>query len=363
MTNKTKINLKNGFKSLINNDAVIESAKNNRWWIGPIIGLVACFVAVIPITISNAKTYGSSFLAKQTQNLEVSLTQACLDMKNNNIEFKVTEDNKLLYYKDGVEQNEVVDKERMLIQQYVSNRNVGGKIEKTVDLEIYYTTASTSKKAATTVAKIIKEHIEDESNYYKVGTTNKISSTDDEFELYYLPSYILLGKNAIYACLKKPYDTATYNYTAFTGNWKHTNPGELLSRVLEVNDIDAEDQNIYNEKYTKGVLDNWKKVFNESYLTQKQFNINMSLWIYAGIYALMVVFMGLMMFLLTRGKNNMFNYLKFPTTLQFACWSTITPALLALILGFVLPAYAMMYFIILLGIRVMWMSMKQLRPM
>jgi maltodextrin utilization protein YvdJ len=72
--------------------------------------------------------------------------------------------------------------------------------------------------------------------------------------------------------------------------------------------------------------------------------------------------MGLMIFLLTRGKKNIFHIYTFGDCEKIAAWSMVSPALLSLILGFIFTDYAMMFFIILLGLRVMWLSMKQLRP-
>ena len=72
--------------------------------------------------------------------------------------------------------------------------------------------------------------------------------------------------------------------------------------------------------------------------------------------------MGLMVFLLTRGKKNIFRVYTFGDCQKISAWSMVSPALLGMILGFFIQDYAMMFFIILLGVRVMWLSMKQLRP-
>ena len=163
----------------------------------------------------------------------------------------------------------------------------------------------------------------------------------------------------------RPNSTVAYSVPTAFGDWKHTEEGtKLIKHSLTVfgEDGEAINPSISNAEFTNGVLDNWKTYFDESYISTRDTNVTYSLLIYYGIYLLMLLFMGLMVFLLTRGKRNIFNYLKFGICLKMAAWSSITPAVLALILGFVLPAYAIMYFIVLLGIRVMWMSMKQLRP-
>ena len=157
-----------------------------------------------------------------------------------------------------------------------------------------------------------------------------------------------------------------------SGDWAHTEKDVgLLSRVLEVEGVAtsyAKDANgsymlLRNSSYVSGVKANYNEIFNEVYLTSK----NKTFWTYCGIfygvYLVLVVFMGLMLFLLSRGKNNPMNYLTFWTTFKMACWSTLAPAVLAMVLGFLLASYATLFFIILYGLRIMWMSMRQLRPM
>ena len=93
-----------------------------------------------------------------------------------------------------------------------------------------------------------------------------------------------------------------------------------------------------------------------------------SMWsntgIYLGVYAGLILFLGLMVFLLTRGKNNINRTMNFWVCQKVAWWSSFTPGLLALPLGFLLASNILgqMTFIVLLSIRVMWLSMRQLRP-
>jgi len=363
MKAKTKENLKSGFKSLISNNAVMDSAKNNPWWIATIIALVSAFVPVIPIVVSAANGYGASFLSSYTENIETSLTQTCMTLKSENKEF-IVENNELNYYIDDVKQNNLTSQENTLIYSYEATRDSITQI----DFQLFYTTASTSSGDEINVSTIIADYIEDDSMTYAVGTTlrkSDIAEAEQENYTYYIPSYIVLSKDGLYSALKRPDSTTNYNYTAFTGNWNHTEDGTKLINdsliVYDENNV-ALTADINNTEYLNGVLNNWKAVFNESYLTQKDFNIKFSTLIYFGIYLVMIFFMGLMMFLLTRGKKNIFNYLKFGMCLKMSSWSSVTPALLSLIIGFIFPAYAMMLFIIFIGIRVMWMSMKQLRP-
>lgn len=366
MKQQTKENVKNGFKSLISNNAVTDSAKNTPWWLALILGLVAAFLPVIPITVNNANSYGASFLAKYTQNIETSLTSTCLSLKDD-AKLKV-EGGQLSYYKKVGEnfekQTDVSSESDILLYSYEATRDGVTQI----DFQLFYTTASTSSKAEVNVNSLVKNYIEASDYSYAVGTTTRKKDLTEEEQAdktYYTPSYIVLGKTCLYSVLKKYDSTTNYNYTAYTGNWNHTAEGtDLIADSLKVYDDEgvAITANMENPAYLKGVLNNWKGYFNESYLTQKDYNVKFSLLVYYGIYLLMILFMAFMMFLLTRGKKNMFNYLKFGMCLKMAAWASVSPAILSLILGFIISSYAMMFFIILIGIRIMWMSMKQLRP-
>jgi len=69
-----------------------------------------------------------------------------------------------------------------------------------------------------------------------------------------------------------------------------------------------------------------------------------------------------MIFILTRGKRNPFRIYTFWETQKISYWASFTPSLLALIFGFIFTEYAVMIFVMLIGVRIMWMSMKSLKP-
>ena len=193
-------------------------------------------------------------------------------------------------------------------------------------------------------------------------------SADSEVQqTYYRPSFILLFKGGSYEYVAK---AGTYEVASNqSGDWKNTPAGtNLLERALTVegyslptsaSEVDAL---LRDSSYVDSVLNNWKGVYNEAYLSTKNTALLYQSLLFLGIYAILVLFMGLMVFLLTRGKRNSFNYLTLWACEKIAMWASLSPGLLALILGFMLPGYAVMFFIILVGLRIMWLSMKQLRP-
>ena len=119
---------------------------------------------------------------------------------------------------------------------------------------------------------------------------------------------------------------------------------------------------IINDDYINGVYKNFKKFLDKSYETLKIKNTWVTSAIYLGIFFGLSVIMGFLMWLLTRGKNNPNNYYTPWLTMKIQARLGLAPALITLAVGFFLTSYAPMIFIMTVGLRVMWVSMKELRP-
>ena len=175
---------------------------------------------------------------------------------------------------------------------------------------------------------------------------------------------MVLFKDGLYVRLNKynSTDAGKNTYTNFKTDWKQFQPGhKLLASTLgdlNLNDIDP---NLYADQ-KDAIYNKWVEVFNKSFISQTRYNTWVTTAMFFGIYFGLVVLMGLLLFLLTRGKNNVFNYLKFMDTEKMAWWSALAPGILAMIVGFIFSNFAQMAFIVLLGLRTMWMAMRQLRP-
>ena len=381
MKESTKRTLTNLLVSNFKNDSAIDGAKTAPWWIAIILMIVGTFLPIIPLMVNVSKTYGASFIANQSFGFEKYETALALELKEQGYDFKINESNELLRYKNDVYEAmpRAIATEKVPVAQYVVKENDGSE---RIGLQLFYServdTGVTDEKVST-LTKVLN------SMKYIVGTTILADSEEGQAYIesesatlsegekssitYYRPNYILLYKKGLYVYMTKP--GTDKKQTSMSGDWVHSEKDVgLLSRVLEVEDIPVSFEKDTNDSYvllrktafTTGVKKNFNKIFNEVYLTSK----NKTFWSYCGIfygvYLVLVAFMGLMLFLLSRGKNNPMNYLTYWTTFKMACWSTLAPGVLAMVLGFLLASYATLFFIILYGLRIMWMSMRQLRP-
>ena len=123
------------------------------------------------------------------------------------------------------------------------------------------------------------------------------------------------------------------------------------------------DVTFMSKSYRETIDKNWKTFINATYETLKV----SSAWTFTGIMAGvdfgMVLLFGILLFVMTRGKNNPYRVVNIWDTMKMAGFASLTPAIITLALGFWLTQYAYLIFMFTYGLRVMWLSMKSLRPM
>lgn len=367
MKQRTKENLGNIFGSLFSNQRAINGSKHNPWWVAIIMFVLGVLLPIVPITVNQYNTYGASFLAGNTYGWENQVTKATLDLYVEGYDFVVGDNNLISFYDYKNNQPVSVAKDSEAVYTYTNE--VTGQI----DYQVYYTEKplKSSDKNTKTVSDLVDALVAKRwilgTNKESDGTENQETSESAEEVLYYRPSFTLIYNQGIYNYLAKPNSTEAATTTG--GDWTHTPKGTtILKDALTVDGFDLpttqdEANTLFKStSFVNQVYENWVDLYNESYLTTRDTTTLQSALIFAGVYAALSLFMGLMVFLLTRGKKNNFNYLTFWACFKIEAWASVAPGILGLILGFILPAYSMMYFIIFLGLRTMWLSTKQLRP-
>ena len=367
MSLKTRNTIANGFKSILSNQAAIDGAKEGPWWLAVIFFLFSLIIPLIPIYVNLTKVYGSQFISGATYGFDRGIALATEHFKDNLNAFVVSDENVMSFYKHQdvlFEESDYVNKVDPNIPAQFSDTHkyievVDGK---DVKYEVYtfrfYITSLEGDDLSAFVNKLDK-------TVYEKGTLNMLNSDDpdysDKVAAGYTPSFIVLQKQTMAAALYK-YQTTTRAANSNGGlNWAHL-PGDLIARALS--DVEGVIDVITNPAQQKKIFENWKNIFNDAYLDQKNATKWNTTGIYLGVYGGLMIFLGLMVFLLTRGKNNVFHYLNIWTCQKIAYWLSPTPAILGLILGFIMSGNAIgqMGFIMLISLRVMWASMKQLRP-
>lgn len=338
-----KATVKRVFGSLINNGMAIDGAKFSPWWVGLLMFIFGLLLPIVPLFVSSATTDGTSFLDNNACQYGLGMDKT-FGIAISELDGALTFDNteKTISYTAS---STYSDADEYLIGGYIAT---SGDCAGQYELRVYY-----SDKVST--EEEINQFINSkEGIIYKKGTTTVAGLDEDG----YTPSSVYFFKNGF--CMDV-YNSNTKN--------KKVNMGFLSDlRRLDYNGGDLK-KYFVGESFDKDNKDNRVAAFDKlrefidvTYKTAKLKAMWLGSLIYLGIYAGVNVFMILMIFLMSRGKNNPNRYLTFWTCTKINWWESLCPGLLGLILGFIFTSQAVMLYVLLISMRTMWLTMREMRP-
>ena len=346
---ETWANVKLGLSTLISNNACIRAA---REWHGvsnvlPIVlALGSVVISLIPTFVSQMNSRQSDYVfANPTANYEAGLASFHHALVYDE-SAKATRNLQLVVSADGMH-FEMSDADIQTLcgegnKWYTVTRNVG-ETDKPV-FEVYFNKDNnlTDNEFVTRI------------DAYKNPYTN--TSRDAEGKITeYQSSYLYFGKNVIR--LRKRNEAKAFS--AVNGSYKALAGRNLTSIVSE---LEKEHIDFRSIAYEEAMRTAYVEIINASTEAAKIAAIWQYTGIFAGINAGIILLFGLLMFLMTRGKKNPFRIFTFWETQKMSYWAAFTPSVLAMILGFILANYAAVFFMFAFGMRMMWMSMRSLRP-
>ena len=340
---KVKRNIFFFLKTLVKNETCLEAGVKKPWYPAVIIGLLAIFISVIPMFVQRANVNGRDFINGQyNYGFDVSSEKFVASLEENNLSLTVAEGESaktLIVNKETW--NAVYEADARGNHRFAHKDN-----NNTIDLEVFYTDG-----------KIDNDFVN------QIG--NNIAKDDGTF-IARRSSFMVISPSEILVSLYKPNTTSAVSsirgdYQYFEAGYDLRNIGKVMINNVEVTSKTYTADNYL--AYKNGVLDNWKEFFDKSYLNNKRTMLWSTTGILLGVNAAIVLFMGLMLFLLTRGKtNNWKGVITFWNSQKAAYWASLAPAILSVGLGFLMSSFAQIAFVLLMGMRAMWMVMRQLAP-
>lgn len=341
-------------KSLINNDACIEGGRTKRWFFAVIFAVLSLVMAVLPIMVTSLQAQGSDFTAgNYLYNYDNAIVAFSDSLADNNLSMVVSEDANGRFLAVDKSQWEAAYTANAY-KQYVHLNN-----DSKVDFEVYYTEA------------VGQEFVD----YYTLVSQNKSpidGSWREAADTARSTSYLIFGRERMVGQLFQPGNTTALS--GVSGDYLKLDLGfdfkslatveiDGVTYVTSHDDKFSEPNGFLSiDAYRSQIQNRWNDVYDAVYYNTKMVTARDSTLIMLGVDALLIFFMGLMIFILTRGKRNPFRIYTFWETQKIAYWASFTPSLLALIFGFIFTEYAVMIFVMLIGVRIMWMSMKSLKP-
>lgn len=335
------------FQSLFSNEPIMQ-ARNQPWYIALVIFFVSILLATYPTFTQINNREGSSFLSGNTYSIENALVLFSETLLEENVNLVVasrTEEDVTITSLanqgaawESVFTDTLTDHPTFPFFQYTVNDQVR--------LRVFYQGDNT-----------------DESTNALANALLDLPLDNDD-----IGSFLLLANTSVYMYVYNPAaitaNTARGDsyVAAFTGTYHEIPTGTTLSNFV-ITDVDGNAISKSNlALYTEVVFNNWKNFFDLSFAYSKSVLLLAQTGLTFLVNAIMAFLMSLVIFIMTRGKNNPNKHFKFSETMKIGAWALLAPALLTIIAGVLFPEFAGTAFVLFVGLRLMWLSSRYLRP-
>ena len=359
-----------GFKTVFSNDAVVAAGRNLPWFIPILIALASVVLALIPSFVTGIRSdMGYSSLGANSYGYENGLVafgdfleseKNTLSMKIENNELKVTGWNEALDHRNAGSQWFSYPITEPLPQPETSSSSAEASTSTEVPVvvtptvtngfEVFYYEENENIKFEDFRTRILQN-----LNPYTIQ--ERFDNPDRTYGTTYRTNLLLLAKDRFY--FAKFQRTVNGTGSHFYGKFDHPSmQGMNLLDLYKVS-VDATPGSLQR---TNEIRNNWKDFFRNSYESTKSTSVWSMTGVMFGVDIGVILLFGLVLFIMTRGKNNPFRTIKWYETMMMAGWASFSPAVIAIPIGFLLSQFSAFIFIFLYGLRVMWMSMRALRP-
>ena len=340
-------NVKLGLSTLLSNDACIRAA---REWHGPIeilpvgLALAAVVLAVLPTFVTRMNTRPSDYILNSVSaNYETGLASMLNTLVydgnggDRELALNISADGKTFEFSTADRQALCGENNKW----YTINRNIDGVKTPVFEAFFNYEADLSDTDFFTRI---------DAYNDPFGGNERKADVT--EFQA----SYIAFGHESIRFRPR----SGNAALTGITGSYQL-----LAGRNLTAFAKGLKEANLKytSEEYLKRVRNEFSTIVNLSTEPAKVTATWQQTGIFAAIDLGLIILFGGLLFLMTRGKKNPYRIFNFWETEKMAAFASFTPSVLAMALGFWLTQYAFILFMFAFGMRMMWMSMRSMRPM
>ena len=315
-----KQNIKLFLQTLISNNSAIDAGRKKPWYAAIVVFFISIILSVIPSTVIELQKHGDKNFDSTTFYAREATTLFAKDIHDGKF------GDKLLVYKSGKDSYLNGDES---INSYYEFEIDGQKL----GYAFQYCNND--------------ERLQFFIDGFGVGTDENPGAN---------VSFFLFSPDKVYISLLDPSNPSISKRVL-------TLPcNNAYKKVGEKDIINAYVEGANETETIEKTWANWKGLIKNFYNQTRLRNAGIQLAICSAINAVVVLIMGFMIWILTRGKNNPYRLFTVWQCFATSFWASFTPALLTVGLGFLIKSFASMMFPLLVGVRVMWLTMKSLRP-
>jgi hypothetical protein len=345
--------LKMIFASLFDNGVVIKG-KDQPWWIALLLFVISVVLATYPTYTQINNRSGSDFLSGNLYSIDNGLQALSETLYEENIQLVIKET--------------VINEEPRRI---LTNEETAWSTVFTQSIEGYPTfpyfeyAVNNQPRLRVFFQGILSD--EDSTLFVNNLLDRPLGDTT-------ISSFMFLGSKAVYVYMYVPTAIASGTVdgqgyvNGFSGTYDaiplNTNLGRFIALDSSGTFVDPLVSRTTNyQAYADRILANWKVFFDQSFAFSKSVLLFAQTALTFAVNVIMSFLMSVVIFIMTRGKFNPNRHLKFGETTKIGAWTLLSPALLTIVAGGLFPEFAPTAFVLFVGLRLMWLSSKYLRPL
>lgn len=320
---------------LFSNRKLIDESEEHSYLSAFIVLFISLIIALVPIFVSVMNTNGGGAIsASNNAGLDNSLVVFSKYLSDNkdNISLKIDENGKV-----DVDASHFADGSKEYIV-YVKQTKDGVDIDK----EVLAVRICSSSNAAD-FQKMYAYGCHELNGQVSATPRSYLIITEDNL---FLGTYLNTATNTLSEDNTSVATLATANAT-ITGFHKDAKGTDFTT--------------LYGESYTTAVT-NWTELLNKEYLSVKYNTLWINLGILTGINAGIVLIVSLLIMILTRLKSSQGVKLNYVQAFKIVCFSSLSPAIIGMALGFFMTMFAQIGFVLCIGLRSTFLGMKASRP-
>ena len=327
------------FKTLYSNQVILDERKSNPWWLALIFLVLSLVCTVVPTMVNGFKTNGSKILTGTNNELERGLVLFLEEKPNMQVD-----DKGIIIYdpstitpssQENPEPMKVNDKVMTFTQDIISGTET--QKEETITLvNVYFfpeLDPANNSKDNETLNDIINEYLykkdpSDTSKFLNVPTSS-----------------LIITKSSI----------KVYLFKALNATVSTTSSAVLEGVLTGVKGTDFKTAAGSSYDTAKNF---WYTFLDEAYRPIKVSQTWISTGVLCGINAVVILMIGVLIFAFTRGKMSSYRDMNFFEGLKSGAYISLSPALISLVLSFLIPSMGTMMFLMIAGLRAMFLIMK-----
>lgn len=353
-------------RGLFSNKVIIDESKNKKIYLTFLILVLSILISIVPIFTQIINSSGGSIIESNSLQFDYSLerlTKEYFTGDDTKLDFKINDEG-ILEIADGKAISDLENKKSVTLDDESTLYYLEIKQEEEITLLVSYVTYNKETEAAN--YKNISAKASDVANHLAAAYDTGAELDSSNYATSTMYSTFILFEDQFVVSLYKNGSTTKYK-TGDDGKLTVSSTSSASSTLSGIyKSIGSAKYKNFNQFYDSSsnpsvIIERWKGFFTEAYKDIKTQTLLINTSIYAGLNLVIILLMSLTIFIMCRFKSSACGKQPYGYCFKMVTFASISPALITLILGFMISSLQSICFLMCVGLRSIFLSTRLTR--